>query len=135
MPPIPTMFFRGDFQPCQHIEDIELVFMHDRSVGRLWIKNIDFERLQPGDKPRRPAVRLEDQSPGKGMDKIEVTAETAASGKHCLKIVDAPNLSRDWLPHVYYAPSYRDGVVTVRFALRIEPGAIADDACRGTQER
>lgn len=95
----------------------------------------DFERLQPGDKPRRPAVRLEDRSPGMGTDKIEVTAETAASGKHCLKIVDAPNLSRDWLPHLFYTPSYRDGVVTVSFALRVEPGAIAEHAWRGTSKK
>jgi hypothetical protein len=92
----------------------------------------DFERLQPGDKPRRPAVRLDDQAPGKGTDSIEVTAETAASGKHSLKIVDAPGLSREWLPHLYYSPSYRDGIVTVSFALRVEPGAIAEHAWRGS---
>ncbi|OGV67435.1 MAG: hypothetical protein A3K19_15360 [Lentisphaerae bacterium RIFOXYB12_FULL_65_16] len=95
----------------------------------------DFERLQPGDKPRKPMVRLEDQAPGKGTDKVEVTAETAASGKQCLKIVDAPNLSRDWLPHLYYTPSYRDGIVTVTFALRVEKGAIAEHAWRGTSKK
>ena len=37
-------------------------------------------------------------------DTIVVTGETAAAGKHSLKIIDAPGLRNEFNPHYVYAP-------------------------------
>jgi hypothetical protein len=57
-------------------------------------------------------------------DSITVTDETAASGKHSLKVVDAPGLAHSYDPHFFYEPSHQSGVTTCSFDIRIEPGVI-----------
>jgi hypothetical protein len=60
---------------------------------------------------------------GKG-DSIAVTAETAHHGQRSLKVQDVPGLTQTYNPHFYYRPAHREGVTTVRFALRAEPDAV-----------
>ena len=53
-------------------------------------------------------------------DSIQVTDETAAAGKHSVKITDAPGLTNPWDPHLVYHPSRREGRVRNSFDLRVE---------------
>ena len=55
-------------------------------------------------------------------DSIAVTDETAASGKHSLRITDAPGLQARFNPHFYYQPHHRGGISTGSFDLRVGPG-------------
>ncbi|NCO93486.1 MAG: right-handed parallel beta-helix repeat-containing protein [Armatimonadetes bacterium] len=55
---------------------------------------------------------------------IRVTDETAASGKHSLKFTDAPGLSREWQPHLYYQCKFARGTVRASYDLRVEAGAL-----------
>ena len=90
-----------------------------------------FDRIPVGRRTSRARCRLEDKSPGKGTDAIAVTDETSAKGAHSLKLVDAPGLSRPWIPYVSYAPRYDAGVAAVEFHLRLEPGAVLEYCWRG----
>ena len=81
--------------------------------------HFDFERDRVGKPPRDFEVSID----GKG-DSILVTDETAATGRHSLKITDAPDLKYIWQPHLFLKTDYREGRITNRFALRIEPGAL-----------
>jgi hypothetical protein len=58
-----------------------------------------------------------------GGASIRVTDELAATGKRCLRSTDAPGLSRDWQPHLFYTPRYNNGIARVSFDVRLEPGA------------
>ncbi len=78
----------------------------------------DFEALPVGSPPARVHVDVE----GKG-DALAVTDETAAAGKHSLKIVDAPGLKYAFNPHFYYSPQQSRGVATLSFDIRMEAGA------------
>ena len=79
----------------------------------------DFERTKPG---QAPSGELHVE--GKG-DAIVVTDEAAASGKQCVKIVDAEGLRAGYNPHyVVRGMSYVEGRVYNSFSLRVEPGAV-----------
>jgi hypothetical protein len=91
----------------------------------------DFERLKVGASPVQGVARIETGGPAKGTDLIAVTDLTAATGKHSLLIQDAPGLSRNWLPHLYYTPGLESGWATVKFAVRVGAGAIMDHSWRG----
>lgn len=56
--------------------------------------------------------------------RIEVTDETAASGKHSLKFVDAAGLEHTWQPHLHYDPRIRRGAVRLSFDVRMEEHAV-----------
>jgi hypothetical protein len=77
----------------------------------------DFERTPVGGKPDAE-VHVENKG-----DSIAVTDETAAGGKHSLKIVDAPGLQYVYNPHLVYHPNYSKGMARCTFDLRIEEGA------------
>jgi hypothetical protein len=77
----------------------------------------DFERIPVGAAPAGAKVHVE----GKG-DSIAVTDETAASGKHSVKIVDAPGLQHAFNPHLVYAPDHSAGRTLCSFDMRIEDG-------------
>ena len=79
----------------------------------------DFETTPVGHKPRH-AVLVREEKGGT----IRVTDETAASGKHSLKLSDAAGLSKPFYPYMQYRPSYTEGLATVRLAIRVEHGAI-----------
>lgn len=61
---------------------------------------------------------------------IRVTEETAAAGARSLKFTDAPNLDKQFNPHLIYTPGYNAGTVTASFALRVEPGALVNHEWR-----
>ena len=90
-----------------------------------------FDRLAIGGTTRRGYARLEDKAPGKGTDAIVVTGDVPADGGQCLKIVDAPGLSREWIPYVSYSPDYVGGRATVEFALMIEADTKLEHVWRG----
>ena len=80
----------------------------------------DFEQLPVGTRSLRNArLSFEDRD-----DSIAVTDETAATGKHCLKLTDAPGLKQRFDPYFFYQPNRTTGVVRGAFDLRVEPGAI-----------
>ena len=58
-----------------------------------------------------------------GGDLLQVTDEIAATGKHSLKIVDAPKLQHVFNPHLFYLPRFREGRATLSFDLLLQAGA------------
>ena len=80
-----------------------------------------FERDAVGKSPRGVTLHTE-----KKGDSILITDETAAAGKHSLKITDAPGLSAAHNPHFYYRPGFTNGVVSNSFDLRIEKASMVD---------
>ena len=81
--------------------------------------NQDFDSLPVGAPPADARIEVE-----KKGDSIAVTDETAASGKHSLKITDAPGLKYAYDPHFYYDPRHTNGVTRFTFDIRVEPGAM-----------
>ncbi len=78
----------------------------------------DFEATPVGAKPGRTG-QLSVENKG---DSIAVTDETAASGKHSLKVVDAPGLQHEYNPHFAYLPNHNAGTSRCAFHLRLEEG-------------
>ena len=70
-----------------------------------------------GSKPATAECNVENKG-----DSITVTEETAAGGKHSLKIVDAPNLQHAYNPHYVYKPNHSTGTTRCSFDMRIEEG-------------
>jgi len=79
----------------------------------------DFETPRPAGTVPDAQVAVE----GKG-DQVAVTDETAAGGKHSLKLVDAPGMQWAFNPHFYYVPRHVEGVTRLGFDLRVEPGTV-----------
>jgi hypothetical protein len=77
----------------------------------------DFEAVPVGGRPLGAAVSVENKG-----DSIAVTDETAAGGRHSLKIADAPGLQNVWDPHFAYSPNHGTGTTRCAFDLRIGPG-------------
>ena len=86
----------------------------------------DFEKLPVGTKNFRGA-RLSVEGLG---DAIAVTAETAASGKHSVKLTDAPGLKQRFNPLLYYQPNRTNGVTRLAFDVRLDAGAILNHEWR-----
>jgi parallel beta-helix repeat protein len=85
----------------------------------------DFEQAPAGEKPKQAHIS------GDGDEEAcRVTSETAASGKHSLKVADAPGLAKVYHPHLYYQPRSLRGKIRVSFDLRIETGAMVAAECR-----
>jgi hypothetical protein len=78
----------------------------------------DFETVPVGGKSAL-ATTQEDEKAGKAR----VTEETAATGKRCLKIEDAPGQKAYYNPHLYYRPLLGAGSARVQVDLRWETGA------------
>ncbi|HOE61332.1 MAG TPA: right-handed parallel beta-helix repeat-containing protein [Kiritimatiellia bacterium] len=77
-----------------------------------------FEHTDVGSLPRRATSMVENKGDG-----IEVTEETAATGKRSLKITDAPGLKHGFNPHFWYTPNHHEGVTTFSFDVHMEQGA------------
>ncbi len=77
----------------------------------------DFEDTAVGRQPTEAQVHVE----GKG-DVIAVSDETAAAGKHSLKIADAEGLQQAFNPHCVYPVNYKEGAVSTQFDLRVGEG-------------
>jgi hypothetical protein len=91
-----------------------------------------FDRTAVGSATAKAFCRLEDREPGKGRDAIAVTDETAAEGDRSLKVVDAPGLSREWIPYVRYSLDYSSGTAVASFFLRVDPDARLECVWRGS---
>jgi len=78
-----------------------------------------FERTPVGHQPRADQIHVENKG-----DRITVTDETAATGSHSLKILDAEGLQRPWNPHLVYNPNHTKGTTKCSFDLRIEEGVL-----------
>jgi len=78
----------------------------------------DFETTPVGQKAPHANTIEENE-----LATIRVTDETAASGKHSLKFVDAPGQQFAYNPHLFYTPGFKTGVIECRFDIRIERGA------------
>ena len=79
----------------------------------------DFEGTAVGQPPHDAQANTE----GKG-DSILVTDETAAAGKHSLKILDAPGLQYIYNPHLVYIPTHHAGTTTLSYDMRLQAGVI-----------
>ena len=77
-----------------------------------------FEQTPVG---QRPALAVAD-APQAGAS-VQVTDETAATGKRCLKLTDAPDLKYTWQPHMYYQTRHRKGTAHLTFAVRLDQGS------------
>jgi hypothetical protein len=78
----------------------------------------DFEDGLVGSPPEGPAINVEK------VGGILVTDELAASGRQCLKFVDAPGQTYAFNPHMWYSPNFVTGQMRGSFDVRVEPGAI-----------
>ncbi len=77
----------------------------------------DFEEVTVG------AACPDAQTNGEGGGaSIRVTGEIAASGAHSLQFTDAPGLANSYDPHLVFPVNHTQGVTTLDFALRAEPG-------------
>jgi len=86
----------------------------------------NFEKTPVGKQPANCVISGADAPAS-----LAVTAETAASGRHSLKFVDAAGLSQVWQPHLYYRNiNFARGTLQVSFDLRVEKGAIVTVECR-----
>jgi hypothetical protein len=81
--------------------------------------HINFENDPVGKPPKFFEIYIDE---GKG-DSIQVTDETAATGRQSVKITDAPGLKETWLPHLCVRMDCHEGRVQNTFAVRLEPGA------------
>jgi hypothetical protein len=79
----------------------------------------DFETTPAGRLPALATVMEE----GRG-DAVRVTAEQAASGRHGMKVLDAPGLDHAFNPHFFYTPHFRAGRAVLSFDVYLEPGAV-----------
>ncbi len=77
--------------------------------------NDDFESSAPGSQPAGAEVHVENKG-----DSVAVTNETAAAGKHSLKILDAPGLQHQFNPHLVYSPNHSAGTTHCSFDMRLE---------------
>ena len=81
----------------------------------------DFERDPLGQPPRGAVVGVENKG-----DSIVVTAETAANGRHSVKVTDAPGLENVFNPHLYWKVSYPAASIENSFDLRVEKASKID---------
>ncbi len=79
----------------------------------------DFESVSVGE--RLPDANVSEEPPAAT---IQITDETAATGKHSLKFTDAPNLKHRFDPHLYYTPYLLERTAKAVFSLRLAPGAV-----------
>lgn len=77
----------------------------------------DFEDTQVGDVPQHIRVSAEGR-----RDLVAVTDETAASGRHSLKVTKVAGLKQSYNPHFWYSPDHRDGASTFSCDLRLDTG-------------
>lgn len=77
-----------------------------------------FEREAVGSPPHGFEIHVD----GHG-DSIQITDETAATGKQSLKFTDAPGLRQIWMPHLCLRTEVKSGRARSSFAMRCEAGA------------
>lgn len=55
---------------------------------------------------------------------VRVTEETAASGRHSLRVAEKPGVQRSFVPYITYPLEMESGILRAGFDLRWEPGAL-----------
>jgi len=106
-PPPPPMTFRDDFEKTPVGAPPADAKVHDEKRRSLL------------------AVTNKLAAAREGGARLPVAAQTgtgvppAATGKHCLRIEDAPDLKYEWDPHFYYIPQHTSGVARCAFDIRI----------------
>ncbi|MFO1490765.1 MAG: right-handed parallel beta-helix repeat-containing protein [Kiritimatiellia bacterium] len=83
------------------------------------IENETFEYMDAG-QCWLPRQEIHQEARG---DHIGVTGDVAATGRFSLKFQDAKGLQFSYDPHLVLTPRYTNGVATVRFDFRFDPGA------------
>lgn len=78
----------------------------------------DFETVPVGAPPPDAKVYTD------GAAQVAVTRAEAAGGQQCLMVVDQPHLNYAFNPHFYYSPGHKSGTTTIRFALKVDSGAL-----------
>jgi hypothetical protein len=84
-----------------------------------------YENYPPGSSERGAGVGVEE-----GVNSVAVTDETAASGKHSLKVTNGSGQKPSYLPYISYSLEMEEGRLRAGFDLRIEPGAQFVYECR-----
>lgn len=69
-----------------------------------------------------------------GVNSVAVTDETAASGKHSLKVTDGSGKKPSYLPYIGHPLNLEEGRLRAGFDLRIEPGAQFIYECRDASD-
>jgi len=77
-----------------------------------------FDKAPLGGRPSRCTVYTENRG-----DSIAISADPENETGRCIKVTDAPGLQHACHPHFVYNPNHYSGVTTVRFDLRLGPGA------------
>ena len=83
----------------------------------------DFERDPVGRPPQSAEIHVETEDKG---DSIVVTDEAAATGKHSVKVTDAPGLKNAYNPHLFWKVNYAATSIENRFDLRVEKASKID---------
>ncbi|NOY80419.1 MAG: right-handed parallel beta-helix repeat-containing protein [Kiritimatiellaeota bacterium] len=83
-------------------------------AGELPLRD-DFEAAGPGDRPFLGSPDI--MAPGPSS--IRIVRGVAARGERSLRFEDAPGLTHDWLPRIFYPFRWSEGRVRVAFCLRI----------------
>jgi len=78
--------------------------------------NDSFETMPVGQAPANAECHVENKG-----DAIVVTDETAAEGRHSLKILDAPGLQHSYNPHYVYQTNHSGGTTQCTFDICIGP--------------
>ncbi|MEI7730974.1 MAG: right-handed parallel beta-helix repeat-containing protein [Verrucomicrobiota bacterium] len=74
-----------------------------------------------GKPPAHAKIHVENKG-----DSVLVTDQVAATGKHSLKITDAPGLKNSYNPHFNYDVNFAEGIIHNTFQIRVETNAIVD---------
>ncbi|MGC9320623.1 MAG: right-handed parallel beta-helix repeat-containing protein, partial [Armatimonadota bacterium] len=72
-----------------------------------------------GGHPLHARVHTEDHP-----ELVGITDEVAATGQRSLRVQDSPEMERDYNPHFYYTPHYREGVARSAFDIRISENTV-----------
>jgi hypothetical protein len=81
----------------------------------------DFEDVPVGERAPDAATVEE---PAGGSARVGEHEESPAQGTRSLKFADAPGQQHRYNPHVFYQPTFANGILTGRFDLRIERNAV-----------
>ncbi len=68
-----------------------------------------------------------------GEATVRVSNEQAATGMRSLKFSDAPGLTAQYNPHLFYTPGFRTGKARVSFMIRVDAGAVFYHEWRDSQ--
>ncbi len=92
----------------------------------------DFEDTVIGSRPSS-LLAIVNEEGAEPKATVRITDETAATGRRSVKITDVAGQQNTWIPNLSYKLKLTQGIVTSRFALRLEPGAIVTHEWRDAE--